>query len=139
MKLSKNKKNEKNKNRFVFLSFLPETDAFSTRHRLEVQRPCFENFLTDLRELRSDNQDVPPAQVQQVRHEAGEVGEGCLRLQQRTADVLSCPVQVPTSCCSSEAPLVAPWQHLPSLRQYIFPVAKVFDDHKIKPLAITTL
>jgi hypothetical protein len=83
MKLSKNKKNEKNKNRFVFLSFLPETDAFSTRHRLEVQRPCFENFLTDLRELRSDNQDVPPAQVQQVRHEAGEVGEGCLRLQQR--------------------------------------------------------
>jgi hypothetical protein len=62
MELSKNKKNEKNKNRFVFLSFLPKTDAFSTRHRLEVQRPC---FLTDLRELRSDNQDVPPAQVQQ--------------------------------------------------------------------------
>ena len=41
MKLIKNKKNK----RFVFLPFLPETDAFSTRIRLEVQRPC---FLTDL-------------------------------------------------------------------------------------------
>ena len=146
MKLNKNKKNEKNKKRFVFLSFLPETDAFSTRLRLEVQRPC---FLTDLRELRSDNQDVPPAQVQHVRHEAGEVREEqeeqvrqvqqvlqdalhaaarCkvrllplkhILIAQRTANVLSCPVQVHTSCSSSEALR----QHLPSLRQYIFPVA----------------
>jgi hypothetical protein len=38
MKLTKNKKNKK---RFVFLLFLPETDAFPTRIRLEVPGPCF--------------------------------------------------------------------------------------------------
>jgi hypothetical protein len=144
--MHKNKKSKKNKKRFVFLPFLPETDAFSTRLRLEVQRPFLqicENFgptigmfhLHKYKFAKVHFLKLAKYEKDAFAYNTTWWGPSCPmqgRIAFSEAYYASLPIVLPmcylscsghTSCSPSEAPRVALRKPLPSLRQYIFPVA----------------